>query len=197
MEFASDASSSCAAAAAAAAAPVEVDIDWGDFGVVDAAAPAAASECEGGAAAAASVGGDPNVNGDVVDIDWNVVSVGDGGAAAQDISWDIDVDAGDASVADYGFSVVGADDAATNAFGISISTDGVDGQANVFEDPERCHVFRARFFCCALLFSLTLPRRTLLLADVLGTTTVFTHKQPHSATKYFPRASRLHHNAHF
>jgi hypothetical protein len=185
MEFASDASSS----AAAAAAPVEVDIDWGDFGVVDAAAPAAASESEGGVAAAASV------NGGEVDIDWNVVSVGDGGAVAQDISWDIDVGAGDASVADYGFSV--ADDAANNAFGISISTDGVDGQANVFEDPERCDGLRARFFCCTRLFSLTVPRRTLLLADVLGTTTVFTYNQPHSTSKYFRRASRLHHNANF
>jgi hypothetical protein len=126
-----------------------------------------------------------------------VVSVGDGGAVAQDISWDIDVGAGDASVADYGFSVVGADDAANNAFGISISTDGVDGQANVFEDPERCDGFRARFFCCTRLFSLTVPRRTLLLADVLGTTTVFTYNQPHSTSKYFRRAPRLHHNAHF
>ena len=58
--------------------------------------------------------------------------------------------AGDASVVDYGFSVVnGADDAANNAFGISISTDGVDGQANVFEDPERCDGFRALFFGCS------------------------------------------------
>lgn len=71
-----------------------------------------------------------------VDIDWNVVSVVDGGGVVEDISWDVDVGAGDADVVDYGFSA-GVDDVGNNAFGISISTDGVDGQANVFEDPER------------------------------------------------------------
>ncbi len=127
LRFAEDVAPAAAADAAAAAVPVEVEIDWGDLLEVDTPAIAAASSSSSSAAAAAAAGG-------VEDIDWTVLSAADGCGAeiATEISWDFDVEAGGEG-GEYVVAAGGEDD-----YGISISTDGVGGKANVFEDPERC-----------------------------------------------------------
>jgi hypothetical protein len=176
LEFAADP----APAAAAAAAPVDVEIDWGDLLEVDAAADAAAAPPSTSSAC------DPAPAIDF-DIDWTVVSAeGGGGGGGGEISWDFDVVAEEEGAVGY-VAVGGGDD----EYGISISTDGVGGKVNVFEDPERwgcCSVVLACLVCMSRVTRhtshvtrhtshvtrqphLILHRRTLLLADILGAST--------------------------
>jgi hypothetical protein len=193
MEFTAD-TSSVAAAAAAAAAPVEVDIDWGDLVVVD-DAPAAAADA---VACAANGGGDACD----IDIDWNMVSAVEGSAAGGgEISWDIDLGGGEDVVAD--FAVSGGDD-----YGISISTDGVSGQVNVFEDPDRCAICVTRHTSHVTRHTSHVTRHTSLIdlfSSSLGVlsswlTSSVQHPLFFSFNTLFIlfsiRAPRLHHHAH-
>jgi hypothetical protein len=125
LTFASDVP--FAAAAAAAAEPVELDIDWGDLVVVDQPTPASS---DGALCSVTSDSGGAREAG--IDIDWNVVTIDDGLGAAGEISWDVDVAAADEGGEHFAIASGNDED-----YGISISTDGVSGKANVFEDPER------------------------------------------------------------
>jgi hypothetical protein len=126
LEFAAD-PAPAAAAAAAAAAPVDVEIDWGDLLEVDTAADAAAAAAAAAAPPSSSSDAAPAID---FDIDWTVVPAAGGGG--EEISWDFDVVAEEQDGG--GFVAVGGGD---DDYGISISTDGVGGKVNVFEDPER------------------------------------------------------------